>query len=299
VTYTVSVVNGGPLTATDVVLVDTVPAGMQILSATAALAPSEHGEEEAEEPAFTPVVTVAGQVVTVDLGDLPKSERGAVLATLTIVVKATAVGTFVNTASISLDPGETDLVDPIAENDLATATTVVTAVPTPPGPQQGAAEQPGPPPTAPGPFLPPATIGGRACTITGTPGNDVLTGTPGRDVICGLAGDDVITGLAGNDLLVGGPGNDRIAGGAGNDIVNGQDGNDVVDGTTGNDVLYGGAGNDRLTHTSGKDKLYAGSGNDTLFARDGAYDWVNGGTGRDTATLDRKVDRTFSVEVVR
>ena len=45
-----------------------------------------------------------------------------------------------------------------------------------------------------------------ACTLTGTPGNDVLTGTPGDDVICGLGGNDRISGGAGNDTLLGGDG---------------------------------------------------------------------------------------------
>ncbi|HSL64801.1 MAG TPA: hypothetical protein VK874_09100, partial [Gaiellaceae bacterium] len=71
VTYTIPVVNGGPLTATGVAVVDTLPAGLQYLSAAAVLTPSEHGEEEPEEPSFTPTVSVAGNVVTVALGDLP------------------------------------------------------------------------------------------------------------------------------------------------------------------------------------------------------------------------------------
>ena len=46
------------------------------------------------------------------------------------------------------------------------------------------------------------------CTITGTPGADLLFGTPGRDVICGLGGNDVLDGGAGDDVLSGGKGND-------------------------------------------------------------------------------------------
>lgn len=84
-----------------------------------------------------------------------------------------------------------------------------------------------------------------ACTIKGTPGNDVLRGTDGDDVICGLGGDDVIRGRRGNDILLGGAGDDRIFGGAGHDTLVGGRGDDVFDGGSGRNVLLGGAGADR------------------------------------------------------
>ncbi len=68
-----------------------------------------------------------------------------------------------------------------------------------------------------------------ACTITGTPGNDVLVGTPGDDVICGLGGDDRLSGGGGNDTLrrrrpattcsTAAPGADVLRGGGGLDTV--------------------------------------------------------------------------------
>lgn len=82
----------------------------------------------------------------------------------------------------------------------------------------------------------------NACTIIGTPGNDILEGTPGRDVICGLGGDDIIRGLGGNDILRGGPGNDILRGGPGNDTLLGGPGNDVLRGGPGQDRLIGGLG---------------------------------------------------------
>ena len=69
---------------------------------------------------------------------------------------------------------------------------------------------------------------GTACTITGTPGADVLVGTPGRDVICGGGGKDVLDGGGGNDVLKGGTGAD------------------ILNGGNGNDALYGGLGSDKL-----------------------------------------------------
>src|SRR2546421_5333896 len=51
------------------------------------------------------------------------------------------------------------------------------------------------------------------CTITGTPGADLLFGTKGRDVICGLGGNDVLDGNGGDDVLNGGPRGDLLDGG--------------------------------------------------------------------------------------
>jgi Ca2+-binding RTX toxin-like protein len=110
-----------------------------------------------------------------------------------------------------------------------------------------------------------------ACTINGTPGNDVLAGSSGRDVICGLGGNDVIRGNGGADTLRGGAGNDQLLGGAGND---------AIDGGAGADVLRGDAGND------------------LLLARDGVRDTVVGGAGRDRARIDRGRDRVQGVETI-
>jgi hypothetical protein len=83
----------------------------------------------------------------------------------------------------------------------------------------------------------PDRCGGRAATIGGTAGPDVLRGTAGRDVIVGLAGADVLRGLAGADVLCGGPGRDRLIGGRGGDRLLGG---------RGRDRLIGGPGRDRL-----------------------------------------------------
>ncbi|MBA2693214.1 MAG: hypothetical protein H0U65_12105 [Rubrobacter sp.] len=101
----------------------------------------------------------------------------------------------------------------------------------------------------------------NACTIIGTPGNDILRGTPRRDVICGLGGNDILKGLGGNDILRGG---------------------------RGNDILYGGGGNDVLVGGPGKDILKGEGGRDRLNARDGvrSNDIANGGPGRDSCAAD-------------
>jgi uncharacterized repeat protein (TIGR01451 family) len=152
------------------------------------------------------------------------------------------------------------------------------------------------------------------CTVTGTPGNDVLNGTRGRDVICGLGGNDIIRGFDGNDVIIGGagrdvidggPGNDHIDGGLGNDTISGGAGNDVIIGGAGNDRLSGGSGRDRIDGGSGKDRIDGGTGNDTIIggkgrdrliggtgndkfsAVDNTVDVIDGGRGRDSATADR------------
>ncbi|KAB2810663.1 tandem-95 repeat protein [Pimelobacter simplex] len=128
-----------------------------------------------------------------------------------------------------------------------------------------------------------------ACTIVGTPGDDVLVGTPRRDVICGFGGDDRIDGRGGNDvirggdgddIINGGPGDDLIWGGAGDDVLRGGDGDDRIRGGAGNDILYGGRGNDGLRGGNGDDRLYGGPGIDRLWGKAG-HDVLSGGPGRD------------------
>jgi hypothetical protein len=121
------------------------------------------------------------------------------------------------------------------------------------------------------------TPGGRACTILGSQGPDVLRGTPGPDVICGYGGNDRVYGLGGNDVVIAGAGDDVVVGGSGND------------------VLQGGPGSDQLLGGSGYDQLSGGAGKDSLSARDHRSDVVVGGPGQDSATLD-KADRVVSIE---
>ena len=98
------------------------------------------------------------------------------------------------------------------------------------------------------------------CTIVGTARSETLRGTSKKDVICGLGGNDRIQGRAGNDVVIGGPGRDTVNG------------------------------------NSGRDRLYGNAGNDKLVSRDRKIgEPLNGGAGRDRATVDRG-DRLVSVE---
>ena len=67
-------------------------------------------------------------------------------------------------------------------------------------------------------------------------------------------------------------------------------------GTGGPDTICGLAGNDPLTGGAGADILDGGAGADTLNARDGRRDVVRGGPGRDSARIDRSLDRVIGVE---
>lgn len=110
--------------------------------------------------------------------------------------------------------------------------------------------------------LPKARCGGKAATIVGTAGKDILRGTRGRDVIAGLGGNDRIFGAGRGDLICGGAGRDRIVGGPGNDRLFGNRGNDVLVGGGGDDRLVGGPGSDRLIGGPGLDRLIGGRGRD-------------------------------------
>lgn len=100
----------------------------------------------------------------------------------------------------------------------------------------------------------------RACTVEGTPGDDVIHGTPGDDVICGLGGDDVIYGGGGDDVIYGDDGADRIYGMNGDDVLYGGDGEDQLFGGGGEDVLSAGPGRDVLTGDAGEDHFEGGAG---------------------------------------
>ena len=122
---------------------------------------------------------------------------------------------------------------------------------------------------------------GRCANLTtGTAAGDRLNGSTAGDRLVGLGGADVMRGLAGPDCLDGGPGNDKLSGG------------------TGNDSLVGGSGNDRLTGNTGRNTFSGGAGRDSVNARNGTRDSVNCGSGRDTATVDRR-DRVRGCERVR
>ncbi len=165
----------------------------------------------------------------------------------------------------------------------------------------------------------PSMCQGRAATVSGTPGDDILRGSRGVDVINGLAGNDTIFGMQGQDVICGGPGSDtvsyagqtapvtayvgetapssgvsdlistdveKLTGGDGPDHLSGPGelrggpGADVLT-TTGLAVtLYGGGGDDRLVGGAGGDALNGEGGDDLLIGNEGG-DFLYGDPGDD------------------
>jgi uncharacterized delta-60 repeat protein len=126
------------------------------------------------------------------------------------------------------------------------------------------------------------------CTITGTPGNDVLNGTAGKDVICGGNGDDQLFGFDGADVLKGEKGDDLLIGGNGFDLLVGDAGVDDLRGENGNDTLRGGDRGDTLHAGPGSDALFGDAGADSLNTQDGvsANDSADGGSDSDSCDFD-------------
>lgn len=126
------------------------------------------------------------------------------------------------------------------------------------------------------------------CLYGGT-GNDRLDGGPGDDrVLIGDAGADRIVGAGGADRLFGATGADRLFGSPGADVLSGGAGGDRLTGSSGGDGLFGGSGDDRLDGGSGLNTYAGGSGNDLILARNGRFEAVSCGSGRDRVRADRR-----------
>lgn len=141
------------------------------------------------------------------------------------------------------------------------------------------------------------TCGGRAATIVGTAGSDVLLGTARRDVIVALGGNDRIRGGRGSDIICAGSGVDRVSGGRNGDRIGGGRGNDVLSGNSGGDRLSGNSGRDLLIGGSGRDRLRGGVSRDRLRGNGGS-DGLNGGAGRDRCNGGAAVDTASRCEIL-
>jgi uncharacterized repeat protein (TIGR01451 family) len=177
-----------------------------------------------------------GRTITCTLGSVLSGS-----ATVTIEVRPKKDGRISNTASVS----DTFLSDPDPSDNEDTETTKVIKGP---------------------------SCGGRAATIIGTPGDDVITGTDQRDVVAALGGDDQVNALGGKDAICGKSGDDLLKGKADADLIKGGGGRDTGKGGGGDDIIRGGPKPDRLRGGSGDDLLAGGGGNDNC----------RGGPGTDT-----------------
>ncbi len=111
-TYTMSVSNAGPATATGVVVSNTLPAGVSFISA------SPSGAR------YTTALTASGRLVVTftNLGNLPPGAR----TNLSVTVRTEAAGTITDTAGC-----RSEIVDPFKANNAAAVKTIVQAVPLP------------------------------------------------------------------------------------------------------------------------------------------------------------------------
>jgi Ca2+-binding RTX toxin-like protein len=124
--------------------------------------------------------------------------------------------------------------------------------------------------------------------MIGGDGDDLISGGEGRDTIAGALGNDSIDGGAGPDTITGAEGDDGLNGGSGEDDLEAGAGADRAFGGRGDDAVDGGPGNDVVSGGRGRDLLRGGSGRDRVSARDGRADDTDCGSGRDTATADRR-----------
>jgi len=206
-TYSTSVDNLGPDTANKVVVTDSLPKGVDLVSATSSVGSCAQR---------------AARKVTCELGTIGAGVNYAP-ATVTIVVIPRKAGAIVNTATVKGD-GK----DPFAGNNKATATTRVL----------GNASCRG--------FTATITGTPGDDVLIGTGGPDVIVGLGGNDTIRSLAGADLICAGSGRDFVSAGTAADRVFGGSGGDRLFGRGGPDVLRGGAGFDRCRGGSGGDRI-----------------------------------------------------
>lgn len=226
-TYTIGVENLGPAPATGVTVTDSLPNGVDLVSASG---PSG-------------ACAAQGRKLTCPIGALAPIgvNYGGSPARVTIVVAPRKAGTIRNTATVKGDQK-----DPAKANNKATARTSVLGALTCRGRT--------------------ATIGGTPGddTLLGTPGPDVIAALGGDDRILARSGRDLICAGAGHDRVSAGTAADRVFGAAGRDRLLGRGGPDLLRGSGGRDVLRGGSGADRLRGGRGFDRCRGGAGADSI-----------------------------------
>ena len=84
----------------------------------------------------------------------------------------------------------------------------------------------------------------------------------------------------------------------GPNTIQGGQRKDVIQGGQSDEQINTGKGKDQVNAGPGKDKVNTGPANDKINTKDGERDEVNGGKGRDEATVDKK-DKVKNVEVVK
>jgi uncharacterized repeat protein (TIGR01451 family) len=226
--YTIQVRNPDATNdATDVSVVDTLPAQVDFVSATAS---SGTCQEHAK-------------TVTCNLGTV----LAGTTATVTITVKADRQGTASNVATVT-----TSVVDANTANNQDIETTAIVNK----GKAKKKAKASCAAPTISGTAGNDILIGtNRADVIRAFSGDDQVFAGDGKDLICADLGADLVSGGPKGDTVIGGRGPDRLFGNTGGDLLKGKKGRDRLRGNFGNDVLNGGRGTDNCKGGAGRDAL--------------------------------------------
>jgi uncharacterized repeat protein (TIGR01451 family) len=226
-TYTIKIHNAGPNAATNTVVTDGLPGGVDSSSASAT----------------TPQGSCkrTGSKVVCDLGTVTTTADRTIAIKVTVKKKS---GELSNSASVT-----SDVTDPKPENNLDTEVTRIAKPPAPPTCAGQAVSITG-------------TLGPD--TLVGTAGDDVILAQAGDDLVFGLRGGDLICGGPGTDVIRAGGGSDGVLGGGGSDFIRGRRGDDTLAGQNGRDRLRGGAGDDLIAGGKGFDRCRGGAGRDTL-----------------------------------
>jgi uncharacterized repeat protein (TIGR01451 family) len=226
-TYAIGVENLGPAPATGVTVTDSLPRGVDLVSAVGPAGPC----------------ALQGGKLTCAVGSLAPLgvNYGGSPAAVTIVVVPRQAGSITNTARVKGDQK-----DPAHANDKATATTRVLGAPICRG------------------FA--ATISGSPGddVLLGTSSPDVIVALGGNDRILSRAGRDLVCAGSGHDRVNAGSAADRVFAAAGRDRLLGRGGPDLLRGQAGNDVLKGNRGRDRLRGGRGFDRCVGGPGTDSI-----------------------------------
>ena len=242
--YTLTVANGGAISATDVEVTDTLPAGVSYVS--------DNGG-----------CSHAAGIVTCDIAQLMPAASVAIAIVVevnSLLVDNTGSATIVNEASVGGPTPDLDLSDNTDSEDTTVlpgcAGMFATIVGTP-GPDH-ILDTPG------------------DDVIATLAGDDVVVARRGNDKICTGSGDDDIASSAGADHIEAGPGADHVRSGRGDDEIDGGAGDDSIVAGAGDDKIDAGSGDDMISGGPGNDDIDAGPGNDHISGGPGTDTCVNG-----------------------
>lgn len=262
-TYTTRVDNDGPEAATDVTVVQELPAGVTFVSSSAS------------QGSCSGTTTV-----TCDLGSLAPGEP----ATVTVVVRPGRTGTLATAASVSAAEADPD---PSDDEDAETTEVVPDAAGcTIVGSRRGDTLN-----GTDGPDV--VCAGGGPDTLVGGDGDDVLRGGTGNDTLVGGQGDDGLVGGSGTDVAsyIGDPAGIT----ASLSTRSATDGYGTTDALSSVEQVRGTRFVDDLTGSAGRDRLHGLGGDDTLRGRD-LDDHLDGGTGTDAADGGTGTDTCIRAE---